>query len=330
LRTFLAPLRLSLVGGGTDVDPFCAEYGSQIINFAIDTFVRVDVEENHTNVNDSIELNVMNNEGKPDVKDSFAQKLGVAIAQRVITNRSIKVTIRNPVKAGSGLGTSSVMIIATLHALNEYLGLSFSRKELVEIAFLIERHDMRIAGGFQDFYPAIYGGVNIIKKPPKKKDIEVNKIVLSDSFKETLSKSIFAVELGIERESNKILADQIRRSMIRNSPTQLALKKQLVLVDRMRASLLFEDLESVIELVEVSSRLKKQFSPLISNPYMESIEKNLRALGGRGVKISGAGGGGHIFCFFTNGIPADIETMLSGTMKRLPVTLEEHGVRELK
>lgn len=312
------------------MDPFCTDYGSEIINFAIDTFVRVDVEDDDTKVINSIELNVLNNEGLPDVEDSFAQKLSLAIATRVVTNRSIKVTIRNPVKAGSGLGTSSVMVIATLHALNEYLGLSFSRKELVEMAFIIERHDMNIAGGFQDFYPAIYGGVNILKKLPSKKDIEVSRIVLSNCFKEILSRSIFAVELGIERESKKILADQIKRSMIPNSPTQMALKKQLVLVDQMRSSLLSEDLESVIELVEVSSRLKKQFSPLISNPYMESIEKNLRALGGRGVKISGAGGGGHIFCFFTDGIPAEIESTLGGTMKRLPVTLEEHGVRELE
>lgn len=328
MRTFLAPLRLSLVGGGTDVDPFCTEYGSEILNFAIDTFVRVDVDEFDTKINNAIKLNILNHEGLPDLQDDFAQKLSSAIAMRVLVNNPIKITIRNPVKAGSGLGTSSVMIIATLYALNESLHLSLSRNDLAEIAFVIERNDMKIVGGFQDFYPALYGGVNMLKKLPGKKDIEVKQLVLSKSFKDTLSHSIFAVELGIKRESKKVLDDQIQRSMIPNSATQLALKEQLALVDQMGNSLLAEDLESVIELVEVSSKLKKQFSPLISNPYVEQVEKNLRALGGRGVKISGAGGGGHIFCFFTDGIPADIESILSSSMKILPVTLEEYGARE--
>ena len=329
MRSFVAPLRLSLVGGGTDVPPFCEIFGTKVINMAIRTFVRVDIQVNKLLGTCEPNVIIENFQGKPEKTTEVGKLLGAALANYFNFNDSLILNVKNPVKQGSGLGTSSVMVMTAIHAVSEYLEVEMKSEEKMKLARKIERQDMNIPGGFQDFIPAIYGGINRIAKKAESEEIQVEKLSVSSNFRDVLSNSICAIEVGIPRDSRAIIEDQSKRSMIENSKTQQALKSQFNLVSEIEKALAEEDLIQIASIIDESARLKKEFSPLIANPITESIENRLRNLGGVGVKISGAGGGGHIFCLFPQGIPDNIESRFTKTVRKLPIFIEEQGVREL-
>ena len=329
MKRFIAPLRLSLVGGGTDVPPFCDMSGSKVINFAISTFIQAHLKTLDNSTTPQIKVIIEDFNGIPEENSDFGNLLGRELFSIFKIQEPLALKIKNPVRKGSGLGTSSAMILAAIHAVSEYLEFNLQDEKKLDLAWNVERNNMGIPGGFQDFYPAMYGGLNLISKEAGSERIKVERLDVSKSFALRLCQSICVIEVGVERDSQSIISDQASRAKIPNSMTQKALKEQLRLVAEMKEALFKEDLEHVILIVEEAAYWKKRFSPLISNSTTEEIEKNLRTIGGKGVKISGAGGGGHMYCFFPEGIPQDLELRFSKSMKRLPIFIENQGIREL-
>ena len=331
MRTFLAPLRLSLAGGGTDVPPFCNQSGSKVINLAINKFVKVEIEEikNQFSLKKTADVFVRSTSGYSQPENQFAQQLSRSIEHHFSLKDNLAITITNPVRPNSGLGTSSTMIVATLKALDVVLGTKMQNMDLIALALQIERIEMGVKGGFQDFFPAIFGGLNLINFDKESKEWACSKFSITDSFVSLLNSSLFALELGILRDSERVIEDQIERSLKTDSLTTMALKRQLDIVDSLGKAIDTEDFDSIVICVDQSYESKKNFSPLITNEVINQTESTLRALGGRGIKVSGAGGGGHMFCFFPEGKPDSLVNAIPKSMKTLDFQFEQRGFREI-
>ena len=331
MRTFLAPLRLSLAGGGTDVPPFCNQSGSKVINLAINKFVKIEIEEikNQFSLKKTADVFIRSTSGYSQPENQFAQQLSRSIEHHFSLKENLAITITNPVRPNSGLGTSSTMIVATLKALDVVLGTKKQDMDLIALALQIERIEMGVKGGFQDFFPAIFGGLNLINFEQESKEWTCSKFSITESFVSILNRSLFAIELGILRESERVIEDQIERSLNADSLTTMALKRQLDIVDSLGKAIETEDFDSIVICVDQSYESKKNFSPLITNEVINQTESTLRALGGRGIKVSGAGGGGHMFCFFPEGKPDSLVNAIPNSMKTLDFQFEQRGFREI-
>ena len=166
-----APLRLGLAGGGTDVSPYSDMFGGLVLNATINLYTHCTIEET--------------NDGMITIKsfDAMVDKLyhatkyldldGEAILVKGVYNRimkdydlealSFKITTYNDAPAGSGLGTSSSMVVCILKAFVEWLSLPLGDYEISRLAYEIERKDLELSGGKQDQYAAAFGGFNYME-----------------------------------------------------------------------------------------------------------------------------------------------------------------------
>lgn len=327
MNSYIAPLRLSLAGGGTDVPPFSEEFGSHVINFAIQKYVEISIKPADGYSNTPLRLKLKNHQNQTQGRDLFVKRLEQSLNQCFTPERAIDIEVMNPVKPSSGLGTSSSMIVSILKALDDYFDRNSNLLRLVSEAIRIERNEMGILGGFQDYFPAVYGGLNSIKYS-KKDQWTITRVEMNEKVRKFLEESIFAFELGIKRNSQQVVKDQIKRASIHKSATQRALLEQLQTATALLGALRDGKIDDVLDLVENSYLQKKKFSPLITNEYIDDIELKLRAKGARGIKVSGAGGGGHMFCFFPSGIPRDLLQELPKSISVLSVKLDQDGFRK--
>jgi D-glycero-alpha-D-manno-heptose-7-phosphate kinase len=322
-----APLRLSLAGGGTDVEPFASDFGSKILNFSINLFIEVEIYSN-ANQSEKVRLEISDKYRDIERKSEFTRKIEKYIESKWNLDKPIFISIHNPVRRSSGLGTSSVIISAVIQCLAKVSRRNMSKKDIINEAFKAERIEMKISGGFQDYFPCAYGGINWIEQQGTVYEWDVTPIKPREKMQKLFQDGLFCVELDVEREGTKIIDDQISRSRKAGSRTQVALKEQLKNAHQVKRAVLEDKTEELMELLALSYQLKKRYSPHISNERTEEAEQVLRKLGGEGIKLSGAGGGGHMFCFFPRGIPEFSDSYLPNFMKRIPCSLEERGMHE--
>ena len=167
-----APLRIGLAGGGTDVSPFCDIHGGCVLNATINMYAYCSLEEKKDNRVEFI---------SKDINVSFSGELidnyeldNILTLHKAVYNRivrqfnngkalSVKVTTWTDVPMGSGLGTSSTIVVAIISAYREYLNLPLGEYDIAQLAYDIERIDCRLSGGKQDQYAATFGGFNFIE-----------------------------------------------------------------------------------------------------------------------------------------------------------------------
>ena len=188
---------MSLAGGGTDVPPFCNKSGSKVINLAINKFVKVEIEEikNQFSLKKTADVFVRSTSGYSQPENQFAQQLSKSIEHHFSLKDNLAIAITNPVRPNSGLGTSSTMIVATLKALDVVLGTKMQNMDLIALALQIERIEMGVKWGFQDFFPAMFGGLNLINFDKESKEWTCSRFSITESFISLLDSSLFALEL---------------------------------------------------------------------------------------------------------------------------------------
>src|SRR5664280_307390 len=268
-----APLRISFAGGGTDVVPYPETEGGVVLSATIDRYAygslrprsdgRVSVDS--VDFGMSLEFPVAQDhvlDGKLDL---------VRAAIRRLTRgdlRGYDLVLRSNAPPGSGLGSSSTMMVALVGLLQHYNRTPLTDYELAELAYVIERQDLGIAGGLQDHYAATFGGFNFIEFNER---VVVNPLRIRGSVVDELELNLLLCYTGITRASAQIIDDQTARVRDRSAPTLEGLRAQKELAFEMKNRLLRGELDEFGSLLGQAWLEKKKMSPMIATARIEEI-----------------------------------------------------------
>lgn len=294
-----APLRLGLAGGGTDVAPYCDLHGGFVMNAAIDKYAHATLEAGDADV----ELQALDAGAHavlaPATVTADAGPLQLLAGVYLRISRDFLDGARPPLRIrtwsdappGSGLGSSSTLVVALVTAFAEYFALGLGEYEIAHLAYEIERQDLRLAGGKQDQYAAAFGGFNFMEFHAGDRVI-VNPLRIKEWVLAELEASLLLYFTGVSRESARIIDEQARNAE-RGAAAALdamhALKREAV---QMKEALLRGDLQAFAATLQQGWEAKKRMASSISNPMIDALETTARAHGATATKVSGAGGGG--------------------------------------
>lgn len=299
-----APLRLGLAGGGTDVAPYSDLFGGAILNATISLYAYATIVPRTDGK--IVFHSIDKNEYYEFEKAESLPVNGILNLHRGIYNRIVKDFSHQPLSftlstrvdapAGSGLGTSSTLVVAILGAFAEWLKLPLGEYDLARLAYEIERNDLGMAGGKQDQYAATFGGVNFMEFSANDKVI-VNPLRIKDIYLNELAHNLVLFYTQTSRFSSKIIEAQsanVISNNVKSIEAMHQLKKQSVM---MKEALLRGDLDRIGEILDFGWTFKKQMADEITNPLLDEIYETARKNGASGGKISGAGGGGFMIFY---------------------------------
>jgi D-glycero-alpha-D-manno-heptose-7-phosphate kinase len=318
-----APLRLGLAGGGTDLSPYCDEHGGAVLNCTIDRYAYCFIEPA---ADDAIHL-VAHDLG---VEEKLPRRhLALATARlglhagvyRRMTEQfaagelpALKITSYVDAPPGSGLGSSSALVVAMVEAWRTLLGLPLGLYDVAHLAFEIERIDLQLAGGKQDQYAAAFGGANFIEFLGGDRVI-VNPLRVARGFINELETSLVTCFTGLSRDSEAIIEEQQRNTTgdARALASLHELKRDAV---EMKQALLRGEIRHVAEILNRSWLAKKRTARGVSNTHIEELHAAALAHGAIAGKVSGAGGGG----FFMFIVPPQHRVRLIRTLNGMQAT----------
>ena len=299
-----APLRIGLAGGGTDVSPYSDLYGGAILNATISLFAHANIEpidekkiivqaldrheEQHYDW--AIELPI---NGELDllkgVYNRIQKDYGVPLP-------GFKLSTFVDAPAGSGLGTSSTLVVAIIGAFAEMLKLPLGEYDIAHYAFDIERKDLDLAGGKQDQYAATFGGVNFMEFYEGDKVI-VNPLRINQQYLNELENNLVLYFTATSRESATIIKEQMKNVNQKNDKSIEAMHQLKEQARMMKEAMLKGRLHEIGEILDFGFQQKRQMAANISNSSLEEIYEAAKKAGATGGKISGAGGGGFMIFY---------------------------------
>lgn len=316
-----APLRLGLAGGGTDVSPYSDIHGGCVLNATIDLYAQAIIAPRNDGkvcfkATDRREEVLLDASGVSD--DVEPLRLHRGIHRRMVGQfnggRPLSCTLTTfaDAPAGSGLGTSSTMVVAILQAYAEWMNLGLGEYELARLAFEIERLDLGLSGGKQDQYAAAFGGFNFIEFGFEGR-VLVNPLRIKEWVVNELEASTVLYYTGQSRESAAIIQKQIdntHSANVKSIEAMHALKQDAIL---MKEAILKGELSAFADILGRSWAAKKQMAHGISNAMIDSVYEKALDAGALSGKISGAGGGGFMMFF----VPPEHRMRLIGCLSEL-------------
>ena len=198
--------------------------------------------------------------------------------------------------AGSGLGTSSTLVVAIIGAFAEMLRLPLGEYDIAHYAYEIERKDLNLAGGKQDQYAATFGGVNYMEFYDKDKVI-VNPLRIKSEYLCELENNLVLFFTSTSRESATIIKEQQKNVELKNDKSIEAMHQLKEQSRMMKEALLKGKLDEVGEILHFGFQQKIKMASNISNSLIEEIYHATKTAGATGGKISGAGGGGFMIFY---------------------------------
>jgi D-glycero-alpha-D-manno-heptose-7-phosphate kinase len=297
-----APLRVSFAGGGTDVPPFPEQEGGLVLNatinkYAFGTLAPRD-DDRITIESADFDLSVSYGEDDPLTLDGKLDLVKAAIEKLGRRKGGFDLFLHSSAPPGSGLGSSSTVMVTMIGVLKEFHNLPLTDYELAELAYTTERRDLGISGGHQDQYAATFGGFNYIEFLGDR--VIVNPLRIRRDLINELEHNMLLCYTGATRRSDRIIEDQTRRFEERNEETTEGLRMQKELAVEMKNALMRGRLDEFGDMLHQAWEQKKQLSPRISNEHLDEAYATARAKGAIGGKVTGAGGGGYmlLYCRF--------------------------------
>ncbi len=325
-----APLRIGLAGGGTDLDTYSDRYGGAVLNATISMYAYATITPRDDGrivihaLDLGIELSVPVAEEIP-LKDGLYLHAGVyhrIVRQFTGKPLSFELTTLVDAPPGSGLGSSSTLVVAILGAFAEWLRLPLGEYDIALLAYEIERIDMKMAGGKQDQYAATFGGVNFMEFYKDNKVI-VNPLRINESYLNELAFNLILYNTEVSRLSTQIIKTQQKNVLEQHASSIEAMhgiKEQAL---RMKEALLRGEFEQIGAILDFGWQHKKKMAAGITNPYLDEIYSTAMQNGATGGKISGAGGGGFMILYCPDNTREDVIRALrrfGGQVKRYEFT----------
>ena len=295
-----APLRLGIAGGGTDVAPFYERHGGVVLNATISLYAYAVVaprSDGRVSFVAADRGERYESEAIPRIDPGGGLELHKGVYNRIVRDfnggqpMALDLTTYSDAMAGSGLGSSSTLVVAMIKAFVELLNLPLGEYEIAHLAFEIERQDLGLAGGKQDQYAATFGGINFMEFY-KEDRVIVNPLRVKNWILSELESSLVLYFTGLSRDSSAIIQHQVKNLTSGTGETEDALH---VLKDdaiRMKEHLLKGQFREFGACLDHSWQAKKRVSAAITTQVINEAYAAARNAGAYAGKVSGAGGGG--------------------------------------
>lgn len=314
-----APLRIGLAGGGTDVSPYSDQFGGAILNATISLYASASIEVLNENkiileALDRSETETFDLINELPVNGHLDLLKGVyncIVKDYGKINHGFRLSTFVDAPAGSGLGTSSTLVVAIIGAFVEMLRLPLGEYDIAHYAYQIERVYLNQAGGKQDQYAATFGGFNFMEFYGNDKVI-VNPLRIKQKFMFELENNLLLYYTSTSRQSAKIIEQQAQNVVKGKEHSIEAMHQLKQQAQMMKESLLRGQLNEFGAILDYGHQQKKKMAEGITNSLMEEIYESARSAGATGGKISGAGGGG----FMTFYCPANTKYKVIQSLTR--------------
>lgn len=298
-----APLRLGLAGGGTDLPAFSDIYGGSVLNATVNYYAHCTIKANKDNkiIFNATDLNISD-----EIKIGDEIKLTGNLPLHRATYKkflekfdlradSISVSSFSDVPPGSGLGSSSTLVVSIIKAFSEWFEISLGNYDIAKLAFEIERIDLSLSGGKQDQYAASFGGFNFMEFK-NDGNVIINPLQIKNEIIDELTEHIILYYSGMSRSaaeiSDGIIEEQNKNveEKLNNSLEAMKITKQISY--DMKDALIKGDILRMGKLMNYSWEQKKLTAKNVSNSQLDEIFR--LAIDNKAIacKLSGAGGGG--------------------------------------
>jgi D-glycero-alpha-D-manno-heptose-7-phosphate kinase len=312
------PLRIGLLGGGTDLPGYYREHGGRVLNCALDKYVYVIVKQRF---DDDIYVNYSKKEIVSRTEDLEHELVREAMQMTGVARGVEITTLADIPSAGSGLGSSSAVTVGLLHALYAYQGRQVAAEELAERACMIEIELCGKPIGKQDQYIAAFGGIRDIRFGPGE-HVVAEELGLSAAERRALQQQIMLFYTGVTRSADSILSEQ--NANVEATRPQLDLLRDLAgfAVERLRSG----DLDAIGPAVHESWEAKRKLASGVSTDHIDLAVNRALDAGATGVKLTGAGGGGFLLVICPMEQQRAVRQSLAH-MQELPMKLDRLGSR---
>lgn len=299
-----APLRIGLAGGGTDVSPYCDEFGGAILNatISLNAYATIEMIEEERIILESFDRNEKETyEWTTQLPLNNHLDLLKGVYNRIqkdypFEKKGFKLSTYVDAPAGSGLGTSSTLVVAIVGAFAEMLQLPLGEYDIAHYAYDIERKDLALAGGRQDQYAATFGGVNFMEFYSDDKVI-VNPLRIRQRYLDELENNLLLYYTSTSRESAKIIEEQSKNVIDKKQASIEAMHQLKEQAQMMKEALLKGQLEQIGHILDIGFEQKRRMASGINNKLIDDIYDTAKIAGATGGKISGAGGGGFMIFY---------------------------------
>jgi D-glycero-alpha-D-manno-heptose-7-phosphate kinase len=313
-----APLRVSFCGGGTDVTPYPEEKGGCVLSTTIDRYAwasvstlsedRFNIHSQDYSISRSYPNAPLTYDGELDLAKGVLNHFQSHWADR---SGGLDVFTHSDAPPGSGLGSSSTMVATLVGAVAEWLQVPLSNYDIAETTYKIERLDIKLSGGRQDQYAAVFGGFNFIEFHPE--HTIVNPLRISTDIRNELEYHLLMIFTGGIRTSAQIVDTQMSRYRGGEASAVSGLDQLKALAVALKDMLLQGRLNDFGTLLHEAWETKKRLADAITNSQIDGLYGTAREMGALGGKILGAGGGGHLLLY----CPVDRKHAIAAEMERM-------------
>lgn len=323
-----APVRISFGGGGSDLTHYFAKESGAVINATISLYSHAVLRVRNDELVKIFSRDLNDSLIAKNLQDALTRKCNFGLIQAILKvvqpQFGFELYLHSDFPMGSGLGGSAVVSATILGCFNQFRRDKWGLHELAELSYQAERLYFGVAGGWQDQYATVFGGINFMEFRMEQNIVHPLRIPL-DTLLE-LEESLVLCDTGHGHESGSIHKDQERHMQKKDILNKV--QANVDLTYEIRNHLLRGYLLQFGQLLNDAWKLKRQFSNKISNSLIDQIYDGALCNGAVGGKLLGAGGGG----FFLFYVPAFqkhrlIEWLESQCLTIHPFCFEPQGLR---
>jgi D-glycero-alpha-D-manno-heptose-7-phosphate kinase len=303
------PLRMSFVGGGSDLPAYYRDEVGAVLSTTIDKSMYICVNKKFDG---RIRLSYTKTEEVDDPSNLEHPLVREALNLLKINGGLEIASMADIPSKGSGLGSSSTYTVGLLNALYAYKNQFASKEKLAQQACEIEIDRCGEPIGKQDQYAAAYGGLNLIRFHPDEA-VSVDPVICKPELMQRLEDSTLVFFTGRTRSASAVLAQQSKA--LNTHDKKILMRRMVQLAFELKFELESGSLDNFGQILDENWRLKTQMAAGISDPQIDEWYARGLASGAMGGKLLGAGNGGFIMFYAPPETHNQISTQLSGLQK---------------
>jgi len=323
-----SPVRVSFGGGGSDLTHYFAAEAGAVINATITLYSHATLRLRDDDRIDVYSRDLNESLIAENLQDALNRECNFGLIQAILKvvqpEFGFELYLHSDFPMSSGLGGSAAVSAAILGCFNQFRQDKWDLHELAELAYQAERLYFGIAGGWQDQYATVFGGINFMEFRMEQNIVHPLRIPIDILLE--LEESLVLCDTGNVHDSGNIHQDQQRH--MQQESVQKKVQSNVDLTYAIRNHLLRGRLFQFGQSLNEAWQLKRQFSNKISNPLLDQIYDGALQHGAIGGKLLGAGGGG-FFLFYA--LPFQkhqlVEWLESQGLKIQPFRFDPEGLR---